>query len=186
MKEGSWLKCIKSCQSHYKIFETDLPFVSELSKLQDIEARILYSVKVHNYVSKIIRKIKEFLLNNEIIDGELLSNAEDKITIANMQLMKTMLQNDHEEIDNAISEWQEQIDELLQQIELKKEQLRKGLFTADKSFVGRKCVICQEDIEVGRKVKRLDCDGQHIFCQVCIEGWFTDHNTCPICRHKIK
>ena len=56
-------------------------------------------------------------------------------------------------------------------------------FTADESFVGEQCVICMEDIEIGRNMMRLDCDGQHTFCQVCIEGWFDNHKTCPICRH---
>ena len=56
-------------------------------------------------------------------------------------------------------------------------------FTADESFVGDQCVICMEDIEIGRNMMRLDCDGQHIFCQLCIKEWFADHNTCPICRH---
>ena len=57
-------------------------------------------------------------------------------------------------------------------------------FTADESFVGDQCAICMGDIEIGRNMIRLDCDGQHTFCQVCIEGWFAEHNTCPICRHK--
>ena len=57
-------------------------------------------------------------------------------------------------------------------------------FIADESFVGDQCVICMGDIEIGRNMMRLDCDGQHTFCQVCIEGWFADHNTCPVCRHK--
>ena len=56
-------------------------------------------------------------------------------------------------------------------------------FTADDSFVDEQCVICMEDIEIGRNMMRLDCDGQHTFCQICIEGWFSSHNTCPICRH---
>ena len=57
-------------------------------------------------------------------------------------------------------------------------------FTADESFVGDQCVICMGDIEIGRNMMRLDCDGQHTFCQVCIEGWFVEHKTCPICRHE--
>ena len=57
-------------------------------------------------------------------------------------------------------------------------------FQADESFVGDQCVICMGDVEIGRNMMRLDCDGQHTFCQVCIEGWFADHNTCPICRHR--
>ena len=57
-------------------------------------------------------------------------------------------------------------------------------FQADESFVGDQCTICMENVEVGRNMMRLDCDGQHTFCQVCIEGWFAEHKTCPICRHK--
>ena len=58
------------------------------------------------------------------------------------------------------------------------------LFTADESIVGDQCSICMEDINVGRRMRLLTCDGQHYFCQECIEGWFADHNTCPLCRHK--
>ena len=57
-------------------------------------------------------------------------------------------------------------------------------FTAGESFVGDQCVICMEDIEIGRNMLRLDCDGQHTFCQVCIEKWFANHKTCPTCRHE--
>ena len=57
-------------------------------------------------------------------------------------------------------------------------------FTADELFVGKQCMLCFGDIKIGRNMMRLDCDGQHTFCQVCIEGWFADHNTCPVCRHK--
>ena len=58
------------------------------------------------------------------------------------------------------------------------------LFTADESHVGDQCSICKEDIDAGRRMRRLTCDGQHYFCQHCIEGWFAEHNTCPLCRHK--
>ena len=57
------------------------------------------------------------------------------------------------------------------------------LFMADESHVGDQCSICMEDFEIGRNIMRLNCDGKHVFCQVCIEGWFADHKTCPLCRH---
>ena len=57
------------------------------------------------------------------------------------------------------------------------------LFTADESHVSCQCSICMEEIYVGRRMRRLTCDGQHYFCQECIEGWFAEHNTCPLCRH---
>ena len=56
--------------------------------------------------------------------------------------------------------------------------------TADESFVDDKYAICMEEIIFDKNMMRLDCDGQHTFCQVCIEGWFANHKTCPICRHK--
>ena len=58
-----------------------------------------------------------------------------------------------------------------------------NLCTADESFLGRKCGICLEEIAVGRRIWRLTCDGQHTFCEECIQGWFAEHNTCPTCRH---
>ena len=57
------------------------------------------------------------------------------------------------------------------------------VFLADETHVGNQCCICMEDICVGRRMRRLTCDGQHYFCQECIEGWFAEHNTCPLCRH---
>ena len=54
-------------------------------------------------------------------------------------------------------------------------------FEADK--VGDRCGVCLEDVEVGRRMLRLDCQGQHVFCQDCIERWFVDHKTCPYCNH---
>ena len=50
------------------------------------------------------------------------------------------------------------------------------VFTAGSN---QQCAICLEDICVGR---RVNCDGQHTFCQVCCETWFANNNTCPLCR----
>ena len=58
------------------------------------------------------------------------------------------------------------------------------IIEADNSFVGERCGICLDELEVGRKMKRLDCDGQHSFCHGCIDNWFADNATCPFCRHK--
>ena len=57
-------------------------------------------------------------------------------------------------------------------------------FLADESLAGNQCGVCLDVIEVGRRMMRLDCTGQHVFCQPCIEKWFADHNTCPNCRHE--
>lgn len=45
------------------------------------------------------------------------------------------------------------------------------------------CCICMDDIEEG-KVETLKCD--HTFCKSCIKEWLKTHNTCPLCRTKIK
>ena len=42
-------------------------------------------------------------------------------------------------------------------------------FQADESFVGDQCVICMGDIEIGRNMMRLDCDGQHIFVKSALK-----------------
>ena len=75
----------------------------------------------------------------------------------------------------------------------KKNELDKGLsperiqqfllFEADESHVGDQCQVCLEEVEVGKLMKQLDCGGRHSFCSVCIDQWFAEHKTCPICRH---
>ena len=102
----------------------------------------------------------------------------------------------NEKFDNFSEEFLRQVIDLTtaeMDVDVPEEEQQQGLtpqriqqfeqFQADDSFVGDQCVICMEDFETGRNMMRLDCDGQHTFCQVCIEGWFADHNTCPICRH---
>ena len=46
------------------------------------------------------------------------------------------------------------------------------------------CSICLYKTKVGKKVLRVDCPGNHLFCKKCICSWFLDNKTCPICRHK--
>ena len=57
------------------------------------------------------------------------------------------------------------------------------LFSADETLVGEECAICLENINIGRRMRRLTCDGQHAFCPGCCETWFANNNTCPLCRH---
>ena len=84
--------------------------------------------------------------------------------------------------------------EMIDLIEVKKsELLNKALspekikkfmqFKADEYHVGEQCQVCQEEFEVGRLMKQLDCGGRHSFCSACIDQWFANHKTCPICRH---
>ena len=78
-------------------------------------------------------------------------------------------------------------------IAVKKNELDKGLsperiqqflqFEADESHVGDQCQVCLEELKVGKLMKQLDGGGRHSFCSVCIDQWFANHKTCPICRH---
>jgi len=47
---------------------------------------------------------------------------------------------------------------------------------------GQKCQVCMDDLEIGRSMIRLDCDGKHSMCEKCAHQWFSNHNTCHVCR----
>ena len=98
--------------------------------------------------------------------------------------------NKIEQIERYVERKDNELDGL---IAAKKNELEKGLsaeriqqfmqFEADESHVGDQCQVCLEEVEVGRLMKQLDCGGRHSFCSVCIDQWFANHKTCPICRH---
>ena len=96
-----------------------------------------------------------------------------------------------DKLDKLESELCQHMDATVQRIHTKRQDLMyKGLtpermesfhhYVADESTVGGQCSVCIQDVEVGRKVIRLDC--KHKFCKECIEQWFADHKTCPNCR----
>ena len=47
----------------------------------------------------------------------------------------------------------------------------------------RKCSICLCDIEVGERVRELEC--RHHFHQPCVDSWMTQRATCPLCVRKV-
>ena len=59
-------------------------------------------------------------------------------------------------------------------------------FRAGESMVGERCVVCLDDLVVGKQMVRLDCHVDHYLCEACALGWFKEHNTCPHCRHEFK
>ncbi|KAE9619470.1 hypothetical protein Lal_00032264 [Lupinus albus] len=48
---------------------------------------------------------------------------------------------------------------------------------------GKECVICKEEMRVGRDVCELPC--QHLFHWMCILPWLRKRNTCPCCRFRL-
>ena len=55
-------------------------------------------------------------------------------------------------------------------------------FPADESMAGETCVLGTTDIEVGTEMVRLNCKGRHVFCRQCMDNWFRENSTCPLCR----
>jgi len=53
----------------------------------------------------------------------------------------------------------------------------------EKSEVEASCSICLSDYEVGNEIKILPC--LHKFHGDCIDHWFVEHNTCPVCKTKV-
>ena len=41
------------------------------------------------------------------------------------------------------------------------------------------CFVCREEFVKGDKMKKLSCE--HYFCENCINHWFKDNKTCPVC-----
>ena len=110
----------------------------------------------------------KLLTDDEIVKQEI------KLLTKELDQFQVQLNEKYQYFVNFVNEYKGLTPQRIQQFDK---------FTADESFVGDQCVICMGDIEIGRNMMRLDCDGQHTFCQVCIERWFANHKTCPICRH---
>ena len=172
----------------YKEYET---LAEKLRNLQQSNAEINKSLAVYD------RDVKSLNLreqNNEVI-AQINQKMEKNAKGIKQNLKKLDKLN---EISVEFNEKSQQISHHVSQIVvdliarqttklhkgLSSEKIKKfALFTADESHVSDQCSICMEYFEIGRNMMRLNCDGKHAFCQVCIEGWFADHNTCPLCRH---
>ena len=185
----------------YRNWQDDYEDVTDVYDLQDFESNLLESKEQSQ--SKIEKQLE---INNKEIEEKLkiikLSQIKAKKEKSNNirngvdELVQDIeqLEIENEEIKKLQRELQQKVEEFQQQIADKKQQLHQGLTPAriqkfslylpDESSVGDQCGICLKNIEINTKMMRLDCKGQHSFCQYCTEKWFADNNTCPICRHK--
>ena len=150
-------------QGYYQRIENEIQNATELDQLDTIE--ISYHLYTNFYRQKLSEVKQKFQnLNSEII--------KDKLDTLDRELGR-YIYTTIQKIDNK-----------------RKDLLHKGLtperiqkfhhYVADESTVGGQCTVCIQDVEVGRKMMRLDC--KHEFCKECIEGWFAEHKTCPNCR----
>lgn len=48
---------------------------------------------------------------------------------------------------------------------------------------GEACTVCHDDFQAEGTVLELPC--HHCFHEDCILPWLKEHNTCPVCRHKL-
>lgn len=46
------------------------------------------------------------------------------------------------------------------------------------------CQVCKDKIAMGSHLIKLPC--LHVFHEGCVEKWFEDHRTCPICRKELE
>ena len=182
--------------SHYK---TQLLKIANFLKTtnEKIEKGNKYILKFEESLQHWTRIKQETENNYEEVDKKLKENVTwlntfQKI-LSNNKEIKIKFQKENKEYQRVEMYLQEQHQILQQSIEVAKLKLHKGLtssriqqfhkFLADESIVGDRCAVCLGDIELGTRMVRLDCNGKHVFCQDCVEGWFADHDTCPNCRH---
>ena len=62
-------------------------------------------------------------------------------------------------------------------------EMNSNLFDVDIKSQNNKCIICQEDYKTNNSSRILKC--MHYFHQECIDKWFENKDTCPICRTSI-
>ena len=116
--------------------------------------------------------------------------------LANLQRIEQSIQQVREPIQQRrerIQERRERIEQYLldnfsqsrQNNGLTPQRIRKFQhFSANESLGGEQCVVCMNDLEIGRQMVRLDCHVRHYLCKVCADTWFKDQKTCPFCRHE--
>ena len=46
------------------------------------------------------------------------------------------------------------------------------------------CSICLDSISPST-IHHIGCDGKHVFHKACINTWFLDHDSCPMCRAEV-
>ena len=111
--------------------------------------------------------------------GEYNPNKGDLSFVDSLLMIYRDFDQQHREILRLFLEKKNELDK-----GLSPEKIRQFLqYEADESHVEDQCQVCLEKFKVGRLIKQLDCGGRHFFCSDCIDQWFANHKTCPICRH---
>lgn len=101
-------------------------------------------------------------------------------------------------ISDTVAKWKEELDETFDNreylkfatLEAKKKEVVASLKTKhtylthlrseNQGEAQAECIICQEPIEIGV----LTTCG-HKYCKVCINTWWSEHRTCPMCKKRL-
>ena len=175
----SELKKKKQCLTTYGA-QNEAEYIEKMERLKTLQNQHFES----NAKKQLAIKQHKNEMQLNLIRSTSIMQAEDKLTT----IFNKFCQKFNETVNrlqNAVVNLQQQQQAEANQSGLSPTRIREfQIFTADESHVNEQCSICMEDVDVGRRMRRLTCDGQHYFCQECIEGWFAEHKTCPLCRHK--
>ena len=150
------------CQSK----QNEIENITEVRELDSIKRNVLMKLCSYRSIVKNIEQKNRRMTNKEFVET--------------FKIIKLDVSQYYYSITQQLVSKRRQLDEK----GLTPKRIQKfQVFEADESLVGDRCAVCLGDIETGRKMMRLDCDGQHEFCQSCTEKWFADYKTCPCCRH---
>ena len=142
---------------------------TELSQLQNVENEIInFNDQSQNAVNETIERHHESIGKHQVEIDEIKDDfftrtfliEESKNGIQDLQLKISMLKSKIKETEKHREKVVERIEIVKRQIALKKGQINPGLppsriqkfsrFAADESHTGDQCVICIEDVEIGK------------------------------------
>ena len=148
--------------------------------IQNLESDDLINLKEENDFR--IGNLHIDLLNNNFIDepSEIikvdLSNNLFNDFICNVNNIDNMTYEELLDLENKIGYVKKGIS-LRKKLGLKKE------IYSSKKFNYKECVICKEILKEKEIIRVLNCF--HIFHINCIDKWFKDNKTCPICKKEV-
>lgn len=148
--------------------------------IQNLESDDLINLKEENDFR--IGNLHIDLLNDDFIDepSEIikvdLSNNLFNDFICNVNNIDNMTYEELLDLENKIGYVKKGIS-LRKKLGLKKEKY------SSKKFHYKECVICKEILKEKEIIRVLNCF--HIFHINCIDKWFKDNKTCPICKKEV-
>jgi len=148
--------------------------------IQNLESDDLINLKEENDFR--IGNLHIDLLNDDFIDepSEIikvdLSNNLFNDFICNVNNIDNMTYEELLDLENKIGYVKKGIS-LRKKLGLKKEKY------SSKKFNYKECVICKEILKEKEIIRVLNCF--HIFHINCIDKWFKDNKTCPICKKEV-